>query len=797
MAARGRKTSKASSDPAQVGAIDDIDVGAELSESFLAYSMSVIVSRALPDARDGLKPVHRRILYSMRESGLRPDGGYVKSARIVGSVMGRYHPHGDAAIYAAMVRLAQDFQMGLPLVDGHGNFGTLTDSAAAARYTEARLSPAAMEMTDGLDEDTVDMADNYDGRLKEPTVLPSAFPNLLVNGTNGIAVGMSTRILPHNLREVCSAVIALLRDPGISAGELADLVGGPDLPSGGVLYGREGARASYLTGRGQVTVGPAEEIVVDARGRASLVFTELPYQVAAEDVMAAINDLIRDGKLPDVVRVADLTDRKHGTRLVVDLRKGADADRVRRFLHRRTSLQSTYHLHHLALIDGVPVTATLPVLLRSFADHRIDVVTRRTRFRRDKAAARLHIVEGLLAALADIDAVVAVIRSAQDTRAAREALAQQFTMSDVQVNAVLEMPLRRLTSLETSTLQGEADDLRRTVAALQALLDDQALLVAAVCDELAHTASAYGCDRRTAIVDPETPDASDDPSDAAGDSPADPLVCIVDGAGMLTVAAPGAVPGPDRRSPGARLAVWADRSPLAWFTDSGHIVYTKLASLPEPGTTTRVDALVDLDVGEAVVGAACPGSAGTLVLVTSTGRVKRLAPAALPKRAASVIRLDEGETLVAAFPADADGSIVVASDSGLVWRGECSAIPVKGAGAGPVAGMRLDGAKVLAAGPAGEQLLLSTVSDIGDVHVCPTLDFPAKGRGGKGVRGHVLRSRATALTGGWIGAAGENYTATARTVKPGSAKTSGRGRAGSPSGGTPLWWPTRPWDPAR
>ena len=448
--------------------ITEIDVADEMQGSFLEYAYSVIYARALPDARDGLKPVHRRILYRMGELGLRPERGHVKCARVVGDVMATLHPHGDTAIYDTLVRMAQPWSMRLPLVDGHGNFGSLgnDDPPAAYRYTECRLTPAAMLMTTSMDEDVVDIRPNYDDREFEPEVLPAAFPNLLVNGAAGIAVGMATNMAPHNLVEVISAARHLINKPDATLDDLMRFVPGPDLPTGGKIIGLDGIREAYETGRGTFrTRATARFENVTAR-RKGIVVTELPLGVGPERVKEKIAELVRAKKVQGITAVDDYTDRAKGLRLVIEVKNGFNPDAILEQLYRLTPLEDTFGINNVALVDGQPRTMGLKELLEVYVGHRFDVVRRRTTFRRKKAADRLHLVEGLLLAIIDIDEVIAVIRSSDDTAAARDRLMTVFDLSEIQTNYILEMPLRRLTKFSRIELEKEQEDLRATIEEL-------------------------------------------------------------------------------------------------------------------------------------------------------------------------------------------------------------------------------------------------------------------------------------------------------------------------------------------
>src|SRR5215472_6968330 len=444
----------------------DIDVTEEMRGSYLEYAYSVIYQRALPDARDGLKPVQRRILYQMSEMGLRPDRGHVKCARVVGEVMGRLHPHGDSAIYDALVRLAQPFAMRLPLIDGHGNFGTSDDPPAAMRYTEARLAAAAMEMTASLDEDTVDFVPNYDGSETQPEVLPSGLPNLLVNGAAGIAVGMATNMAPHNIGEVIAAARYLIANPDASLDELMRFVPGPDLPTGGKIVGLDGVREAYETGRGIFRTRAAARIEQLTARRGGIVVTELPYGVGPEKVIGRIKDLVQARKLQGITDVKDLTDRHQGLRLVIEIRSGFHPEAVLEELYRLTPMEETFGINNVALVDGQPRVLGLRELLQIYVDHRLEVVRRRTEFRRGKRADRLHLVDGLIIALLNIDEVIQVIRTSDDAAAAKDRLMAIFDLTPVQAQYILDTPLRRLTRYDRLELERERETLQTEIAEL-------------------------------------------------------------------------------------------------------------------------------------------------------------------------------------------------------------------------------------------------------------------------------------------------------------------------------------------
>ena len=481
--------------------IEDVDVSLEMQGSFLEYAYSVIYSRALPDARDGLKPVQRRILYQMTEMGLRPERGHVKSSRVVGDVMGKLHPHGDASIYDAMVRLTQDFMLRVPLIDGHGNFGSLDDGPAAPRYTEVRLYGAALAMTEGLDEDVVNFVPNYDNQFTQPEVLPAAFPNLLVNGASGIAVGMATNMAPHNLIEVIGAARHLLDNPDASLDDLMEFVPGPDLPTGGTIIGLAGIRDAYATGRGAFKTRAKVSVEAISARKTGLVVTELPYLVGPERVIEKIKDGVNSKKINGISDVTDLTDRKHGLRLVIGIKTGFSPDAVLEQLYRLTPLEDSFNINNVALVDGGPRTLGLRELLQVYVDHRLSVVTRRSQYRLARRRERLHLVEGLLVAILDIDEVIQVIRTSDDSEAARTRLVEVFDLSQVQAEYILELRLRRLTRFSRIELETERDQLHREIEELEAILSDPARIRSVVSDELESTADKFGTPRRTLLTE--------------------------------------------------------------------------------------------------------------------------------------------------------------------------------------------------------------------------------------------------------------------------------------------------------
>lgn len=497
-----RKPAKPAFDPRTVKEnIVETPLNEEMSKSFLEYAYSVIYARALPDARDGLKPVQRRIIYQMGQMSLNPDRPYMKSARVVGEVMGKLHPHGDSAIYEAMVRLAQPFAMRLPLVDGHGNFGSLDDGPAASRYTEARMAPAALGMNADIAENTVDFTPNYDNKLQEPTVLPAAIPNLLVNGGSGIAVGMATNMATHNLGEVVAAAKHLMRHPDATLEELMRYVPGPDWPGGGVIVGRKGIREAYETGRGALTTRSVTHIENVTARKKAIVVTELPFMVGPERVLERISEGVKNRKLDGISGAIDLTDRHNGTRLVIEIKTGFDPNAVLAQLFKHTPLQNNFTINNVALVNGRPHTMGLKEMLQVWVDHRRVVIRRRSEFRRKKALERLHLVEGLLLAMVDIDEVIQVIRSSDDAEAAKTKLIAVFDLDEIQAQYILDLRLRRLTKMSRIELEAERDDLKRRIEELERILASDEALDGVVIDEMDDAVAKYGTPRRTVLLD--------------------------------------------------------------------------------------------------------------------------------------------------------------------------------------------------------------------------------------------------------------------------------------------------------
>ncbi|WP_403024792.1 DNA topoisomerase (ATP-hydrolyzing) subunit A [Salinibacterium sp. GXW1014] len=763
--------------------IDDIDLATEMEGSFLEYAYSVIYSRALPDARDGLKPVQRRILFQMTEMGLRPDRGHVKSARVVGDVMGKLHPHGDASIYDAMVRLNQPFIMRVPLIDGHGNFGSLDDGPAAPRYTEARLTAAALALTADLDEDVVDFVPNYDNQLMQPEVLPSAFPNLLVNGATGIAVGMATNMAPHNLIEVVGAARHLLEHPDATLEELMAYVPGPDLPSGGTIMGLSGVRDAYATGRGSFKTRARVSIEPVTARKMGLVVSELPYMVGTEKVIEKIKDGVSSKKLSGISDVADLTDRKRGLRLVIGIKTGFNPQAVLEQLYKYTPLEEQFNINNVALVDGGPQTLGLKQLLQVYLDHRMSVTTRRSRYRLDRRRERLHLVEGLLIAILDIDEVIQVIRSSDDSEQARARLRDVFDLSEVQAEYILELRLRRLTKFSRIELEAERDSLEAEIAELERLLADPALLRALVSSELEDVAERFGTPRRTMLTEAAPSLAT------SGRSKTAPVLEIADVPCRVLLSTTGRlvrvdypegpvepIPAPARRSKHDAIlseVVTTSRSEIGAVTNLGRIVRLSPVDLPVvPGNSVQLAAgrkiaeYMGLDRKERVLALVPLESEISLALGTRGGIVKRVTPGDVPNKPEfEAISLKQGDEVVGAGLAPDDAELVFITSDAQLLRFSATAVRPQGRSAGGMAGIRLStGASVIsfAVLTDPDATVVATVSgsaatipgtDPGRAKVSRMSEFPAKGRATGGVRAHSFLKGEDSLTLAWAGAA--------------------------------------------
>jgi DNA gyrase subunit A len=787
--------------------IIDIDVAEEMRGSFLEYAYSVIYSRALPDARDGLKPVQRRILYQMNEMSLRPDRPHVKCARVVGEVMGRLHPHGDSAIYDALARMAQPWAMRLPLVDGHGNFGSMggDDAPAAMRYTEARLTAAAMEMVASIDEDTVDFIPNYDGSEQQPDVLPAGIPNLLVNGASGIAVGMATNMAPHNLGEVIAAARHLIKNPDASLDALMRFVPGPDLPTGGCIVGRDGIREAYESGRGIFRARATATIEQITPRRTGIVVTELPYSIGPEKVMARIKDLVQAKKLNGIADLKDLTDRKRGLQLVIEIRSGFNADAVLAELYRLTPMEETFGINNVALVDGQPRVLGLRQLLEIYVAHRLEVARRRSEYRRRKRLERLHLVDGLLIALLNIDEVIQVIRTSDDAAGAKQRLMDIFELSEIQAQYILDTPLRRLTRYDRLELEREQDTLRAEIAELTEILESDALLRAMVSDEMAEVAKKFGTPRRTVLLE-GSGTAAAVPLEVTDD----PCVVLMSATGLLARVPVSGSDGSDHH--GGRIVVppgegapraaqdviiaairASVRGTIGVVTSAGRLIKLNVLEVPAlpPGAGvsgsaslaggTPATEFAELSRGETVVGLACVDTPGAgVALGTAEGVVKRVLPDYPQARDEfELIALKEGDAVVGAAQLDDESAelVFITSDAQLLRFGAAAVRP-QGRAAGGMAGVRLsagasvvwfgavdaDAAAGTPSGPVGtySPAVVVTVAGstgalpgaaAGSVKVTPMHEYPGKGRATGGVRCHRFGKGEDTLVAAWAGPA--------------------------------------------
>jgi DNA gyrase subunit A len=742
--------------------IIDIDVADELSDSYREYAYSVIYSRAIPDARDGLKPVHRRILYQMNEMGLRPDRGFVKCARVVGDVMGKLHPHSDTAIYDSLVRMAQPWAMRLPLVAGHGNFGSLggDDPPAAMRYTEARLSPAAMIMTGGIDEDTVAFGPNYDGQELEPEVLPSAFPNLLVNGSAGIAVGMATNMPPHNLAEVVAAARHLIKHPTADLDTLMGFVPGPDLPTGGRIIGEAGIRDAYETGRGVFKMRATAVIEKVTARREGIVVTELPFNVGPERVIAKVKELVQAKRIQGITDLKDLSDRFHGLQLVIEIKAGFNPEAILEQLYKLTPMEESFGINNVALVDGQPLTLGLKELLEVYLDHRFDVVRRRTTFRRTKRLDRLHLVEGLLVALVDIDRVIRTIRESDDAAAAKDNLMTAFALSDKQATYILDTPLRRLTKFDKLELETERDKLVKEIKELTAILDSDTLLRKVVSDELAAVAKEFGTPRRSVLVEGAMPTLAT----VALEISDDPVRVLLSATGLLARTPSGELTlgsgGARSRSDAIPSVVSTTiRGEVGAVTTLGRLIRFPVIDLPVVAPSKHAPSLsggapvsefVPLEEGERVL-CLCslnPESAG-LAIGTVQGVVKRVTPDYPRNRDVfEVITLKEGDTVSGAIElTTGEEDLVFITTDAQLLRYSASLVRPQGCPAGGMAGISLaedqsviffgavdPGRDALVVSMAGSDGVLDGVDAATTMKATPYALYPAKGRATGGVR---------------------------------------------------------------
>ena len=766
--------------------IRDIDVSDEMRDSFMPYALSVTTARAIPDVRDGLKPVQRRILYVMDDLGLRPGTPFRKSAGVVGEVMGKFHPHGDSAIYEAMVRMGQDFAMSVPLVEPKGNFGSLDDPPAAYRYTEARLTSAAMTMVAGIDEDTVEFAPNFDGERMEPMCLPAALPNLLVNGASGIAVGMATNMAPHNLAEVAAAIKLVLRRPQRRPGiqTLMEALPGPDFPTGGMVVWDEQLVEAYENGRGSVRIRAAVHFERLTATRQAIVVTELPYMVGPERVLTKIRELSKAGQLDQVSDVNDLSGRTSGLRLVIECKPHANPHQVLHELWRRTPLEESFGINNVALVGGVPQTLGVRELCEHYIAHRLDVIVRRTQFRLDRAREREHVVEGLLVALDAIDTVIAIIRGAADVGAARAGLIGRLSLTEMQANHILDMQLRRLTALETQKLRDELAELRDAIASYRAILNSDERRRHIVADELDDLVERFGAPRRSRLVDRAGIDAeaarlAAEAAHAAGEASAgrgSPAGIAAAGAVGVAIAGVSTVSlstsgllgrrhaedplaaKPGRHDVLAAAVTVPDLETVTALTDRARLLTVDVRAIPEMARGSRgapQSEMFDLSKGERIVALlAAEASAGPVALVTRSGTAKRVDVTELLSRrdGASAMTLRDRDRLAAAFGAPDGAEMAVVSSTGHVLRTACEAFALRGPNAGGVNAMRLTaGAKVLTAAQVAFGSLAVAVTDEGTLKVTAMSEVPSQRRDTAGSPTVRFGGFETCVAYAWIG----------------------------------------------
>ncbi len=749
-----------------------INIEDELKTAYIDYSMSVIVSRALPDARDGLKPVHRRVLYGMRDLGLSYNKPYKKSARIVGEVLGKYHPHGDSSVYDTMVRLAQEWSMRYPLVDGQGNFGSMDgDSPAAMRYTEARLRRIAEEMLDDIDKETVDFQLNFDDSLEEPTVLPARFPNLLVNGASGIAVGMATNMMPHNLRDACAAVIAAVRNPDISIEELMQLIQAPDFPTGGIIFGLSGVREAYLTGKGRVVVRSKTEIETDDRGREAIIVTEIPYMVNKAQLISKIAELVNEKKIAGISDVRDESNRE-GVRIVIEIRRDAAANVVLSQLFKLTPLQTSYGIQNIALVGGRPRLLNLKELVDEFIKFRLEVVVRRTRYELRKAEERAHILEGLLIALDHLDEVIALIRSSRDVEAARQGLMERFGLTDIQARAILAMRLQQLTGLEREKVRAEYEELQRKIAELKAILADEALQRVIIERELTEIVERYGDERRTAI---EMDEADINIEDLIED---EQVVITISHAGYIKRTPITEYRAQNRGGRGVQgmrtreedfvehLFVATNHQTLLLFTERGRCHWLKVYEIPEGGKNTagrviqnllnipkedKVRAYIILEKkldDEAFI------NSHYIFFCTKRGLVKKtlLEAYSRPRQGGIIaIEINEGDSLIEAKLTNGCSDIWLAVRSGRAARFREQDVRPMGRAVVGIRGIQVDEegndhvVGMVSVNPNDSNMTILVVSEKGLAKRSPMDEYPLYSRGSKGVKTLQITDRTGSL----------------------------------------------------
>ena len=753
------------------GNIEPRGLEEEMRSAYLDYAMSVIVGRALPDVRDGLKPVHRRVLYVMNELGLQPNRKHVKCAQIVGEVMGKFHPHGDSAIYDTLVRLAQDFSMRYPLVDGHGNFGNIDGySAAAMRYTEARLAKLATEMLRDIDDETVDFVPTYDGTRQEPTVLPARFPNLLVNGGSGIAVGMATNIPPHNLREVISATVAYIDDPAIDIEGLMKHIKGPDFPTAGLILGRDGIRDAYATGRGKIRVQGKAHIEPIGQGKEAIIVTELPYQVRRDGeggLILKIKELHEQKKIPEITDLRNESDR-HGMRIVIELKRDAIPKVVLNKLYKHTPLQTTFGVNMVALVDNVPRTLSLREVIGHYVDHQRDVIVRRTKYELRRAEERAHVLEGLLVALANLDEVIALIRGSRDPEAARNGLVERFELTIIQAQAILQLTLSRLTALEADKIKQEHADLVERIKELREILGDEQRVNGIIKDELQEIADAYGDDRRTEITHAE---GEIDIEDLIADQQ---MVISITHSGYIKSLPLSTyrmqrrggvgVTGMDMKDEDyiEHLFVTSTHDYLLFFTNRGKVYRLKVYELPEASRTAKGRALVNLlplrdgERVQSVLSTRDFNEGKYLVFATRRGTIKKTSFGAYntPIKADGIIAINirDDDELIAVRRTSGHDDIIMVSRSGQAARFSEEQVRPMGRDTSGVRGMNVahKGNSVLAMDVARDDQELLVVTENGYGKRTPIPDYPVKGRGTMGVKTIQLTENKGALAGALV-----------------------------------------------
>ncbi|WP_458120601.1 DNA gyrase subunit A [Paenibacillus sp. Z6-24] len=732
-----------------ISQIKDRDIGTEMRESFMDYAMSIIVSRALPDVRDGLKPVHRRILYAMSELGMAPDKPYKKSARIVGEVIGKYHPHGDSAVYETMVRMAQDFSMRYTLVDGHGNFGSIDgDMAAAMRYTEARMSKMALEMLRDINKETVDFAPNYDGEEKEPIVLPARYPNLLVNGVSGIAVGMATNIPPHNLGEVIDGVQAMIQNPEITSMELMDYIHGPDFPTAGYILGRSGIRQAYQTGRGAITMR-AKATIEENNNKARIVVNELPYQVNKARLVEKIAELVREKRIEGITDLRDESDR-NGMRVVIELRRDVNPSVVLNNLYKHTAMQSTFGVNMLAIVNNEPKLLGLREVLHHYIQHQIEVIRRRTQYELKKAEARAHILEGLRIALDNLDAVIALIRASQTTEAAREGLIERFSLSPEQAQAILDMRLQRLTGLERDKIENEYNELLRMIGEYRDILANESRVLEIISEELNEIKERFGDERRTEITIGEESILDEDLI------PQEEVVVTVTHTGYIKRSPVTTYRSQRRGGRGVmgvdmkdqdfvqHLFVTNSHHHLLFFTDKGKVYRIKAYEIPELGRTARgtpVINLIQIEQGESV-NAVIPvenfEGDQYLFFATKQGVVKKTRLddyTNIRKGGLIAINMREDDELIEVKLTDGQQDIVMGTAYGMSIRFNENNVRSMGRSATGVKGITLDeGDSVVGMDLINDDLKVLIVTAKGYGKRTPGAEYRLQTRGGKGIK---------------------------------------------------------------